>query len=243
MRDARAQSEPLQLTGVDLRVLAGVHPWYADNRVAIERFWAEEVCRRPFLYNGFVVLFEPPHMAAGRLTAKGYVTPYAGLLYFLAEGARTEGAKAAGVCHLFGAPALSSSDGALLLVRMAARTANAGRIYAPSGSLDDSDVVAGRADLNANMQREVFEETGLDLKQARAEPGFLLFRDGAICTLVRRYHMPESAAALERRVRAFIAQQDDAEIDDVVMIGAAEEISAAMPSYIRRYIEFHFVRS
>src|SRR5476651_2231434 len=54
---------------------------------------------------------------------------------------------------------LRSADGAFLLGVMAAHTANPGSIYFPCGTPDLSNVVGTSVDLEANVLREVLEET------------------------------------------------------------------------------------
>ena len=74
--------------------------------------------------------------------------------------------------HVFAMALPVGSDGGVLAGRMAAHTANAGCVYCASGAFDRDDIIDGRFDADANMAREVAEETGLDLRDAEAATGY-----------------------------------------------------------------------
>ena len=67
-------------------------------------------------------------------------------------------------------PMLVAADNALVAIRMAAHTVNAGRVYFAAGSFEPEDFPGGRVDLHRNMVREVLEETGLDIGRREARP-------------------------------------------------------------------------
>ena len=62
---------------------------------------------------------------------------------------------------------LVTKDNALIAIRMAAHTVNAGRVYFAAGSFEPEDFPDGRVDAHGNMVREVTEETGLDISGVR----------------------------------------------------------------------------
>lgn len=69
------------------------------------------------------------------------------------------------VKNCFALAGILTSDNAFLTGVMAAHTANAGRVYFPGGTLDPSDFIAGKVNIESSMRRELTEETGLDPEQ------------------------------------------------------------------------------
>jgi 8-oxo-dGTP pyrophosphatase MutT (NUDIX family) len=121
--------------------------------------------------------------------------------------------------------------------RMAAHTANAGRIYFPAGSLEAVDFVGGLADLDGNMAREVREETGLDLGQAQPDPGYLLLPTGRLALVIRIFRFDASAAELAGAARDFLAARHDDELDAILDF-APGQTDPAMPPLARRFMRW-----
>lgn len=224
------------IAGVDFRVEAGEHPWHAANRAEVERHWEAERVRRPFLFNGRIVMHRGLTLLPdGRVAGTSHVVPYANLLYFLSRPNRE-----ADIWHLFATPVLVSCDGAVLLTRMSERTANAGRIYSPSGSLDPDDIRDGACDLDGNMAREVREETGLDLDAARAEEGGFLHAERHVVSAFRRFRFDRPAAELAAEMTAHIAAEEDPEVVEAVIVRGPADITPAVPGYMAAMLHFHF---
>ena len=68
----------------------------------------------------------------------------------------------------FGMGALRCADGAFVMGEMGHHTANAGRIYFPSGTPDLDDLSGDTVDIAGSVAREVEEETGLTPADYRA---------------------------------------------------------------------------
>ena len=108
------------------------------------------------LWNGRVLLGRNPVFEGERLSASYFETDFASFLAW-----RDWGFPDNSVFNGFGMGALLSSDGAFALGEMGQHTANAGRIYFPSGTPDLDDVRDGAVDISGSVARELKEETGL----------------------------------------------------------------------------------
>lgn len=202
------------ITKAQIRLDAGRHPLEEKCASAIEADWQNRHAANPRLYDGETVLGTRLVINAGQLHATCRVIRYAGLLHFLG----LPQAQAAGMAyrHVYAWPALVSSDGCAIMGRMAAHTANAGRIYFPSGSLEAVDFVDGIADLEANMARELAEETGLVLGEASLGADMLLWQGARTAALMRICRFDETADQLVKRVRQFQVQSGEDELDGVL---------------------------
>jgi 8-oxo-dGTP pyrophosphatase MutT (NUDIX family) len=142
------------------------------------------------------------------------------------------------VRNCFAAGALRAADGAFLLGRMARHTANAGKVYFPAGTPDPGDVQAdGAVDLTGSVMRELKEETGL--LASEVVPGFRWHAvlDGARIALMRPLRVGEDSAKLAARIRAFIAQEKQPELEDVVVVRGPADFVPEMPDFVRAYLE------
>lgn len=228
------ENKVFSLDAVRLRVDDTGHPWRLAEAAAIEAHWAREQVERPFLFNGTIILHRGLRLDGGVITGVSHRAPYAALLHWV----KTQ--PDADAWHLFGSAVMLSSDGAMLLIRMAAKTANAGKVYAASGSLDESDIADGQVDVEGSMLREVLEETGYDLSSAEPERQLLAWRHGKRVSVFRRFRLVESASVLVGRMRDHIATGIEDEIEDVVVVRKPEDAGPTVPPYMRALIEFHF---
>jgi 8-oxo-dGTP pyrophosphatase MutT (NUDIX family) len=202
--------------GVDLRVGAGPHPLELANGEAIARHWSDEQAANPALYNGRLILQRQMRFDDGLVKAVGHEASFASFLWWRRQ------ADLSGACHLFGYPVLVAGDGALIAVQMAPHTANPGQVYFAAGSLDPSDVVGDRCDLDGNMRREVLEETGLDLGEAKADGVMYASYRPYKLTLLRLYRFEEPAEVLLARIAAFARTAAEQEISQAVAIRSAD---------------------
>jgi 8-oxo-dGTP pyrophosphatase MutT (NUDIX family) len=132
--------------------------------------------------------------------------------------------------------ALRSADGAFLLGVMGPQTANAGRIYFPSGTPDPNDVVGDTVDLDASVRREVAEETGLLPHDYASESGWHAVLDGPRLALIRVLHAPVDAATLCTKIRAHLAKQDHPELQDVRTVRDQSGLDPMMPSFVTAFL-------
>jgi 8-oxo-dGTP pyrophosphatase MutT (NUDIX family) len=225
----------LPVSSIEWRLEPGRHPLEALAGDAIDEGWRRRIAARPRLHDGEVVLGTRLSVADGRLTGACQPIRYAGLLHFL-ENPDT-GLPQDPYRHLFAWPALISADGRAVMGRMASHTANPGRIYFPAGSLEASDFVGELADIDANMAREVREETGLDLGAARPDPGYLLLPAGRLALVMRIFRFRQNAADLAGAAREFLAARHDDELDAILDF-APGETDPAMTPLARRFMRW-----
>lgn len=225
---------------VNLMLADGPHPWEEANRDAIAGSWRREEIERPWLYNGTVLMHRALRLdAEGILSGISHRASYAALLHFIRVMPEAD------CWHLFGSAVPVAADGPLVLIRMAEKTANAGRVYAPAGSLDEKDIAGGIIDIDGSMTRETREETGFDLSPAAGTLGetrLWMWCSGRGITVFRRYRLAVSAAVAARQIEAHRANGGDPEIAGAVILNNAEDpaVRPLMPSYMIAFADFHF---
>ena len=111
----------------------------------------------------------------------------------------------------FGMGALRGNDGAFVLGEMAEHTANAGRIYFPSGTPDLDDLQRRMVDIAGSVAREVEEETGLTAADYRADP-LGLRRLGCGDRDIRILDVDMPGEALRAKIEANLARQRQPEL-------------------------------
>lgn len=231
------QGEVFDFDAADLRLVAGTHPYERHHAAAIDAGWALRSAGNPTLFDGRIVLFAGIGLHGRRLEATGYETRYATFMHWRAAPPDPA------ADHCFAHAVLAGADGALLAVRMGAHTANPGKVYFAAGSFEAEDVTPdGRVDAMANMRREVGEETGLELSQAVAEPGWHGWSHDRRTVLFKRFRFAETAEELARRVRAFVAAEVDPEIDGPVILRKASDLPAETVPHMPALVAWHFSR-
>src|SRR5713226_9794720 len=184
-----------RVTTLDL----GFHPrpWpFADRRRAdIDAHFAIRQGEKPELWNGRVLLGRNPVFTADRFRASYFEADFASFLAW-----RDWGFADRDVFNGFGMGALRASDGAFVLGEMGRHTANAGRIYFPSGTPDLDDLSDGAVDISGSVAREVEEETGLTPADYSAAAHWDCVVSGAAIALIRTLHVNLSGEALRARI-------------------------------------------
>src|SRR6266853_2578532 len=145
-----------RVTTLDLPLVPWSWPFAEQRRAEIDAHFAGAQRAKPKIWNGRVLLGRNPVSTENRFTASYFEADFASFLAW-----RDGGFADKSVFNGFGMGALRCSDGAFVLGEMAAHTANAGRIYFPSGTPDLDDIANGAVDLAGSVAREVEEETGL----------------------------------------------------------------------------------
>lgn len=214
-----------EITDVRLRLRPGAWPIADDLRPRIEAHWAASIAANPHLWNGRVLGTiapgEPGGIAidGGVLTGEAVEGDFAGFLAW-----RDWGFPEIGIRNLFGSALVMSSDGALILGKMGATTANAGRIYPPGGSLEPSDVDGdGNVDVIASIERELREETGLLAAEAVIE-GMLAAFDGPRVSIGRVFRFPLPADELVAVVMDELDRQEERELEQVIAFRRVAEL-------------------
>jgi 8-oxo-dGTP pyrophosphatase MutT (NUDIX family) len=208
---------------VDIAIRPHRHVFPADEQAAIDANWARRQTANPALWNGSAFVFDRVRLDGdGGFQAEGALSDFASFLYL-----RDANAFGHGFHHLFPVGALVTADRRLVIGEMGPKTANAGRLYPPSGSFDASDLADGKLDCLGNIVREVEEEIGLTLDRSALDPEWLIMASGlgrsAIVTVIR---LDIPAAAVERIARARMAEDPEEELADILFVPLADRIDA-----------------
>jgi len=220
-----------RVTALDLKVEPWSWPFALAQRGEIDAHFAAQQRDKPALWNGRILLGRDASFVAGRLSACYFEADFASLLAW-----RDWGYPDRTIFNGFGMGALRSADGAFVLGEMGAHTANAGRVYFPSGSPDPDDVSDGVLDIAASVAREVEEETGLSPADYRAEAHWDCVVVGATIALMRVLDVDVSGAELRRRIEANLARQRQPELSAIRLVRTRAELTSAMPLFMTAYL-------
>ena len=226
-------SEPAvqHVTSLDLKLEPWTWPFAVDNRLVIPEIFARLRAAKPALFNGKVLLMREPRIAGEHLTARYFEADFATFLAW-----RELGFPGEDIFSGFGMGALRSSDGVYLMGEMSPHTANAGRVYFPSGTPDLNDLVGDRIDIDGNIVREVEEETGLKPADYEALPGFHCVIASPAVALIQVLVLKQTAAAARQTILANIAREATPEFSDVHLVRSAADITPAMPRYVAAFV-------
>lgn len=225
--------EPIAVTGVELALSPEPHPFELQNKDAINAHWREEQNRNNRLFDGRLVLFTDLAILGAKLVGTAHEARFATLLYWRSQQDNSE------IIHCFGHAALLSSEGDFVAIRMGAHTANAGKVYFAAGSLELEDFVGRKADLDRNMAREVFEETGLQLNDYAHEAGYQVMISPIGVVVFRRYRLSMTGEEIAARIRSHIESDPDPEISEPVLIRAAGPEPEGFLAHMRRFRSWH----
>jgi len=209
-------------------------PWaFAEQKhPEIEAHFAKAREAKPAIWNGRVLLCRNPRAESGVHRADYFETDFASFLAW-----RDWGFPDKSVFNGFGAGALRSADGAFVLGRMNAHTANAGRIYFPAGTPDPNDVVGGRVDLAASVVREVEEEIGLQPADYRTSDGWTIVESGQAVACFRLLASPLAAPELCERIETFLRSETAPELSGLKLVRSTADFDPAMPAFVTAFLD------
>jgi 8-oxo-dGTP pyrophosphatase MutT (NUDIX family) len=223
----------LPVDKIDVVLDPAQHPFERDNAEAIAANWPLEIAEKPALFDGTVVLLSEFGYDGGRLFGRCHAVGYSTFMYWRKDRVAT-------AAHAFAHPMLVTSDDALIAIRMGAHTVNAGRVYFAAGSFEPEDFVGGVVDAHGNMVREVREETGLDISEARRGERHYALATERGTVIFRRYFLDETADAIASRIRDFVAGEDEPEIEEPIIIRNARHLPEGLMPHMPPMIDWHF---
>jgi 8-oxo-dGTP pyrophosphatase MutT (NUDIX family) len=220
-----------RITQLDLNVAPRRWPFADQRRADIDAHFAVKQREKP-IWNGRVLLGRNPVFAGERFSADYFETDFASFLAW-----RDWGFPDGEIFNGFGMGALRCADGAFVMGEMGQHTANAGRIYFPSGTPDLDDIVDGTVDIEGSVAREVEEETGLTPSDYRAGPHWDCVVSGVAIAMIRILDVDISGEALRARIETNLARQDQPELSAIHLVRDANDLTAAMPRFVTAFIE------
>jgi len=224
-----------RVTTLDLNVHPWSWPFASERRAEISAHFAGKQREKPGIWNGRLLLGRNPVFTATGFRAGYFETDFASFLAW-----RDWGFPDRDVFNGFGMGALRCADGAFVLGEMGQHTANAGRIYFPSGTPDLEDISAGAVDISGSVAREVAEETGLTAADYRADAHWDCVVSGAAVAMIRILNVDASGEALRERIEANLARQSQPELSAIHLVRGVGDLTAAMPRFVTAFIEAQF---
>ena len=221
-----------RVTTLDLAVEAWPWPFARERRAEIDAHFAAQLRKNPALWNGRVLLGRNPVFSGQRLSASYFETDFASFLAW-----RDWGFPDKDVFNGFGMGALLSSDGAFALGEMGQQTANAGRIYFPSGMPDLDDIRDGAVDIAGSVVRELGEETGLAPADYQDEAHWHCIYTGPVVAMIKVLRVDMPGAALRARIVGNLALQPSPELSDIHLVRGKADLTDAMPRHVTAFLE------
>lgn len=223
-----------RVTTLDLAVQKWSWPFADERRADIAAHFALKQREKPDIWNGRVLLGRHPVFAGERFSSNYFETDFASFLAW-----RDWGFPDKDVFNGFGMGALLSNDGAFALGEMGQHTANAGRIYFPSGTPDLDDIRGSAVDIEGSVARELEEETGLTAAEYRSEAHWHCVFTGPAVAMIRILRVDMPGEALRARIEANLALQGQPELSAIHLVRGLGDLNAAMPRFVTAFIEAH----
>jgi len=225
-----AESRCVRLKSCTFDVADWRWPLAHEHAEAIARDWERRQSRIPQLFNGTVYLLRNHSIDGDTLRGTFFKADFRTFLYWRDHrSTETETVR-----ESFGASLIRSAEGHVLLGRQAPGQLNSGRIYPPSGLIDGEDVCADGIDIDANIVRELAEETGLGPETMQRVPGYLVTFVGLQVAIGVEWRSALPAEELRVRMLTYIRGQAEPELDDIVIVrGRAGIDESTMPAHAR----------
>jgi 8-oxo-dGTP pyrophosphatase MutT (NUDIX family) len=212
---------------------------FADERRGeIDAFFADRQRRNPALWNGRVLMMGDFVVNDGIFRGACFDVDYASFMSWQDWDFPDKS-----VHDCFAMAAILSSDGAFLLGEMGSHTFHAGQVYFPCGTPDLNDVVVDRVDFERSVARELKEETGLDVAEFTADPGWYTVLGGVQVAQMKLLRSRETAATLRARILDHLARENVPELADIRIVRREGDLDPAMPPFVTSYIRHIWSRS
>jgi len=224
-----------RVTTLDLAVRPILWPFAEQRSAEIAAHFAEKQRERPKLWNGRVLLGRDAVFTDGHLAATYFETDFASFLAW-----RDWGFPDTAVFNGFGMGALRTSDGAFIMGEMAQHTANAGRIYFPSGTPDLDDVRGGALDVPGSVVREIAEETGLTAEDFTAEADWHCVVSGRAIAMIQILNLDMPGEEARARIEANLATEDEPELSAIHLVRGMSDLTPTMPRFVTAFIAQQF---
>jgi 8-oxo-dGTP pyrophosphatase MutT (NUDIX family) len=228
----------LRVRAVEARIVPFEWTFQKERAGDIAANWARRVANSPTMFNGTVLLQHHSEMRG-----ETHIASYAPVDYASFLGWRDLGWPGPPVKNGFAMAALRAADGAFLLGRMGAHTANAGKTYFAAGTPDLHDVLPdGTVDLGGSLVRELMEETGLQSEEIAVADPWTLAIEPFRTAYLRETRVPwptdEALAIMNGR----LATETDGELSEIIAVRSADEINAATtPDFAVAYMRWAFL--
>lgn len=210
--------------------------WARESRGAIAASWTRHSAAKPQLFNGRVLLVSRYEEAGETVRPTFFETDFADFLAW-----RDLGYPDDTVANGFAMAALQGSDGAYICGIMGGGTANAGRVYFPSGTPDLSDLRPDRTvDLAGSVTRELGEETELRPGPDRIADHWIVVRQWPSLAFLRPVVFAEPAEAVAARIREAVAAQDEPELAGARVVRSPDDVDERMPTFLRTFFRWTF---
>lgn len=230
LQQSPEQGKHLRVAECVLDIAAWDWPLAERHGDDIARHWQRRQQEAPRLFDGTVYLFKDYAVDEGRLNGTLFKTDFKTLLYWRS----LPFAASDSVREASGSSLIRSAEGHLIFARQAPGQLNSGRIYPPSGMIDDGDVASNGIDIDASIRRELAEETGLTEEDLARVPGYVVAIVGLHVTIGIEWRSSLSATELRQRILHFIHSQPAAELDDIVIVEKGVAIpEELMPPHAR----------